>query len=109
MGEVKQMNILLLGNGFDLNYHLPTKYINFLNTVQYLSTSSWVDIHTVGDVFGSPKLQKMDKDIAKSYKKYKEAYDSIPLPREIINDLAELADNPWYSYFSDSLNKEWAG
>ena len=59
------MNILLLGNGFALNYHLPTKYINFLNTVQYLSTSSRVDIHTVGDVFGSPKLQKMTRILPK--------------------------------------------
>ena len=100
------MNVLLLGNGFDLNYHLPTKYINFLNTVQYLSTSSWVDIHTVGDVFGSPKLQKMDKDIAKSYKKYKEAYDSIPLDFETMEFFKKLNDNLLFSYLLQCINRD---
>jgi len=31
------MNVLFLGNGFDLHHHLPTKYINFLNTIDSLS------------------------------------------------------------------------
>ena len=30
------MNVFLLGNGFDLYHKLPTKYINFLNTVEFL-------------------------------------------------------------------------
>ena len=30
------MNVLLLGNGFDLNCGLPTKYINFLQIVDFL-------------------------------------------------------------------------
>ena len=30
------MNVLFLGNGFDLFHKLPTKYINFLNTVDSL-------------------------------------------------------------------------
>ena len=30
------MNVLLLGNGFDLNHMFPTSYINFLNTVNFL-------------------------------------------------------------------------
>ncbi len=31
------MNVLLLENGFDLYYKLPTKYSNFLNVSNYLA------------------------------------------------------------------------
>lgn len=71
------MNILLLGNGFDLFHHLPTKYINFLNTVDYLANSMLIDVKSVGDIFGSPKLQNLDAGIARSYNKYKTAYDKV--------------------------------
>ena len=31
--RVSWMNILLIGNGFDLEYGLPTKYVDFLEFV----------------------------------------------------------------------------
>lgn len=30
------MNIFLVGNGFDLYHGLPTKYENFLHTMEYI-------------------------------------------------------------------------
>lgn len=45
------MDILLLGNGFDLYHKLPTKYINFLNTVKFLQNNfSETDMTTI-DLF----------------------------------------------------------
>lgn len=101
------MNILLLGNGFDLFHNLPTKYINFLNTVNYLSNTNWVNVTTVGDIFESLKLQEMDAGIAKSYLKYKSAYDKAPLNYEIVKKFISLArNNIWFKYLLKSFNKD---
>ena len=61
------MKVLMLGNGFDINYKLLTKYINFLNIVNHISTISLTDMKTVGDILSSQKLQKVDLDVARSY------------------------------------------
>lgn len=62
-----KMKVLMLGNGFDINYKLLTKYINFLNIANHISTTALTDIKTVGDILGSEKLQKVDQDVARSY------------------------------------------
>lgn len=104
------MNALLLGNGFDINYTLPTKYINFLNTVEFLSRVSpeWLaGLQTVGDVFKSETLQKQDSFIADSYQKYKSFYDSTALPHHIAETLAKLPKaNLWCAYFLESFNRD---
>lgn len=101
------MNVLLLGNGFDLFHNLPTKYINFLNTVDYLANSMLVDVKNVGDVFGSTKLQTLDTGIARSYKKYKTAYDKVVLDYSVIEALSNLANNNiWFMYLLKSFNKD---
>lgn len=101
------MNILLLGNGFDLFHNLPTKYINFLNTVDYLAHTNWVNVRTVGDIFESLKLQEMDAGITKSYNKYKSAYDKAPLKYNAVERLSSLArSNIWFKYLLKSFNKD---
>ena len=93
------MNILLLGNGFDLHHHLPTKYINFLNTVDYLANHTLYDVETVGDIFRSSQLQKIDNGIAQSYERYKTAYNKTPLEWNVIEKLSSLAQNNiWFVY-----------
>lgn len=101
------MNVLLLGNGFDLNYKLPTKYINFLNTVNFLSTEPSSGKGFVGEVFGAQFLQLIDKDISNSYKAYQEIYDRIPLASEAVEKLTALAsNNSLYSFLYKSCNKD---
>ena len=101
------MNILLLGNGFDLFHNLPTKYINFLNIVDYLAHTNWGNVRTVGDIFESLKLQEMDAGIAKSYNKYKSAYDKAPLNYDVVERLSSLArSNIWFKYLLNSFNKD---
>lgn len=97
------MNIFLLGNGFDLYHKLPTKYINFLNTMEFLR--KYYDeksVTTAGDVFSDSRL--MDKEIQESYSVYNSAYDSIKLNVNEIKWLIEEANkNPWYNYFINNV------
>ena len=104
------MNVLMLGNGFDLNYGLATKYINFLNTVNFVSgkhmTNKLQQNCTVGQIFGHSVLQKTDKEIADSYQKYAEVYDSIAVDSGIVDQLKNCADNFWFRYLFKSFNKD---
>lgn len=94
------MNIFLVGNGFDLHYSLPTTYLNFLSTVNFLLKNKELEIKNVGDVFGRIAELKVDETIAISYAKYKSGYDSTLLPQKAICKMTTLAEtNPWFSYF----------
>ena len=102
------MNILLLGNGFDLYYQLPTKYNNFLNTVEFLLNNyNDSDIKTIGDVFKSEVLQQNDDFIRSSYQKYQDAYNTLKLDEFKIKELLKLTrDNVWFKYLVKSFNKD---
>ena len=104
------MNVLMLGNGFDINYKLLTKYINFLNVVSYISCNyadTMSDVKTVGDILGAKKLHELDPDIARSYIEYEVAYDSIPLKASIVEKFVQLAENNYFfTYLLDSFNKD---
>lgn len=101
------MNVLLLGNGFDINYKLPTKYINFLNTVNFLSKTPVADKQFVGEIFGAQSLQLKDKGISDSYKAYRKIYDRIPLDSGTVEKLTALAnDNLLYRFLHESYNKD---
>lgn len=97
------MDVFLLGNGFDLYHKLPTKYINFLNTVEFLRNHyDEKSITTAGSVFSDSRL--IDKEIQESYSIYKSAYDNIKLNVNEIKWLIEEANkNPWYNYFINNV------
>ena len=101
------MNILLLGNGYDLNYKLPTSYRNFLLTIDFLTKCDLENIHSVDDVFGNADLQKEDKFIAESYEMHKGTYAAVTLDTKTLHALVEQAKrNIWFSYFLKSFNRE---
>lgn len=101
------MNILLLGNGFDINYSLPTKYINFLNTVHYLTQHSDDIPQTIGEIFGADDLRAVDKDIDCSYKKYQTAYSEVSIDETVIAGLRNLGrNNIWFKYLYASTNRD---
>jgi len=101
------MNILLLGNGFDLYHLFPTKYVNFLNTVSFLANTRQYDINTVGDVFGKIELHKTDCGIAASYQEYKDTYNSVQIDPIAIQQLITLGKkNIWFSFLQKSFNKD---
>ncbi len=101
------MNILLLGNGYDLNYKLPTSYRNFLLTLDFLIKHNLDDINNIGNVFGSSELNNQDAFIKSSYEKYKDIYDNIQLDKKILrNMIKKTENNVWFSYLINSFNKD---
>lgn len=101
------MNVLLLGNGFDINYNLPTKYCDFLHTVEYLINESTATFRFVGEVFSSQDLQVKNSFITACYNKYKETFDKTALDEETIDKLVGLAQNNiWFNYLLSSFNKD---
>lgn len=100
-------NILLLGNGFDLYYKLPTKYDNFLHVVDFLQNHREAHLKTIGDVFSQQSLQETDPFIKICYEAHKKTYDSLSLDENDVNTILRLTDeNIWFSYLKKVFNKD---
>lgn len=102
------MKILLLGNGFDLYHYFPTRYDNFLHTVEFLQKYyDETTISTVGDVFGDERLTNTDNFIPQCYEKYSSVYNGFELDVDKIKQIVSLSkDNVWFKYFLSVFNKE---
>lgn len=102
------MKILLLGNGFDLYHKFPTRYDNFLHTVDFLQ--QYFDeekAKTIGDVFGDNRLQETDNFIPTCYEAYKDVYNCVEIEITKVKQLISFAENNmWFKYFLSSYNKE---
>lgn len=95
----ENMNILVLGNGFDLYHKLPTRYDNFLHTIDFLIKYFEPEMKTIADVFGDSRLQKEDAFICKCYNTHKTVYENITLDEYAIKQLINLSkDNLWFRY-----------
>lgn len=99
------MNILIIGNGFDLAHDLPTSYSDVLNFLQKIErTSTW---HGTKNEFINTHLDKVD--INSSFYNYiVNAFDSrietnnsnCKNSNHIIQEIYDnLDDNIWYTYF----------
>ena len=101
------MNVLLLGNGFDLYHKLPTRYDNFLHTVDFLINNYTSEMTTVADVFGNEKLQTANNFILECYNQHKISYEQTKLEEEKIKEIINNTNrNIWFSYLFKSFNKE---
>lgn len=101
------MNLVLLGNGFDLSLGLPTSYIDFLDTMDFILASESDSCKTVADIWCSKQLRKRNKNIANAYDKYKAIYENIPFPEGVIAAIkSTLEKNSWYRYLTGSFNKD---
>ena len=101
------MDILLLGNGFDLHYNFPTKYQNFLMVVGWLTNNYNEKIITVADVLGNNELCSKDTLIKQYYNKYRKCCEKIKLNSTDIDKLIKLAkNNIWFKYLFNSYNKD---
>lgn len=100
-------NVLLLGNGFDLYYKLPTQYIDFLHVVNYLLSNRNANFETVGEVFSQKSLQESDSFIATCYNAHQQTFDATPLDKNDISEIIKLTEkNLWFSYLSKVFNKD---
>ena len=101
------MNIFMLGNGFDLHYGFPTKYINFLNTMEFLCKNAEKHFETIDSIFGDPALQKQDSSIRRCYDEYKAYYPYVQIDHaELTIMVAEAKKNSWFKYFCEKYNKD---
>lgn len=80
------MNILLLGNGFDLYHNLPTSYFCFLSVAKYLKEDN--PAISIKEVFDSTKSEC--KHIAISYDTYKSFYESYIFDEDNKKDIEEI-------------------
>lgn len=102
------MNVLLLGNGFDLYHYLPTKYINFMHTMKFLIEADDLIIYkTVGHVFGSSKLRAMDSFISDCYENNRRAFDVVKIDQETLISMVNNAkQNSWYLFFCNRCTED---
>lgn len=101
------MNIYMLGNGFDLHYSFPTKYINFMNTMMFLCDNPDGEFGTVAKIFGNHDLKKQDSDIRRCYDRYKDYYPYANVDQSTLQDMvSKTAANSWFQYFRKTLNQD---
>lgn len=99
------MDVLVLGNGFDLSHILPTTYLSFLRTTEYFvfDNNDLRDV-TIGKVFRS--IQNQCKTIKNSYEAYRDVYDNHVLEKKKISDLLDKCRrNHWWHCFHVNYNK----
>lgn len=104
-------NVLVIGNGFDLYHFLPTRYIDFLRTVNRL-----MELHESGRlnccqyikyVWGpdSP-IYTDDEYIRACYKVHSEKMKSVLLDQDNLAELVDICrNNIWVNYFRGCLEK----
>jgi hypothetical protein len=102
------LNILLLGNGFDLHHKFPTAYIDFLHTIKFLVEHyDESTMKTVADVFGDDRLKSKCKNIETSFAEYEYFYKETSLDADKVKEIIEKAkNNLWFKYFSTAAEKE---
>ena len=102
------MNILIVGNGFDLSHYLPTKYDHFM--VAMNAIENWDE--SKGDMGFDDLLGSLyeKEDYFFGYTKAMYKTDEIKISIDQIKELKEkLKENVWYQYFSDHVRevKTW--
>ena len=103
-----KMNILIVGNGFDLSHYLPTKYDHFMVAMEAIENWDVSKGEMNFDDLFSALYEKEDYFFGYTKAMYKT--DEIKMSVDQIKDLQEqLKDNVWYQYFSDHVKevKTW--
>ncbi|HAV4451573.1 TPA: hypothetical protein JIR02_17855, partial [Acinetobacter baumannii] len=102
------MNILVVGNGFDLSHFLPTKYDHFMFAMQSIQNFKKNNIDMeFKDIFG--ELLESEYHF---FDKTKILYDTnkIIIPQNEVKSIKDkLNKNSWYKYFHNHFTeiKTW--
>ena len=98
------MNILVIGNGFDLAHGLPTKYTDFLDFIKEFQDFQQFQIPK--DV--QSQLQLLCSPRKKAYHNY--FYNLLSENRTLYSELITLTtDNSWLRYFIEIYNSKGNG
>lgn len=94
------MNILIVGNGFDLSHYLPTKYDHFMVAMKAIENfDEWNDGINFDDLFG---LLYEKEDYFFGYTKAIYKTKRIKISSAQVDNLKQkLESNVWYKYFSE--------
>lgn len=98
------MNILIVGNGFDLSHYLPTKYDHFMDVMGAIETHEGETI-SFDELFSKCRE---DWFIAKTKEYY--LTENLSLEKDQLTKIKKLLkENSWYQYFKDHVNevKTW--
>ena len=97
------MNILIVGNGFDLSHYLPTKYDHFMDVMSAIETSKSNSMN-FDELFSKFRENWF---IAKTKEYY--LIENIFLKRSIDYYSKMLKENSWYQYFKSHVQeiKTW--
>lgn len=99
------MDYLLLGNGFDLHYNLPTSYLSFLVTIKYIRNHTLHSPLNIGNIF--KELAPTCKAIEYSYNNYKNEYSKLNIDLSEISTITEKAySNCWIEYLLKAYNED---
>ncbi len=100
--------ILVLGNGFDLHYKLPTTYLNFLHTAIFIRDNYRTGrFRFASNVFGDSKLNQNDDGILHSWNEYHVVYNHVQLPQDKVEEICNLArGNLWFRFFETHHNED---
>ncbi|MGA8883523.1 MAG: AbiH family protein [Acinetobacter sp.] len=102
------MNILIVGNGFDLSHYLPTKYDHFMVAMGAIENGDVLKGEMGFDDLFDSLYGKEDYFFRHTKAIYKT--DEIKISVDQIKELQEkLKENVWYQYFSDHVRavKTW--
>lgn len=97
------MNVLLLGNGFDLYHNLLTSYDDFITVGMHLvkkyPSYNFKETNTYSEL---KELSECSEPIKTSLSMYEDAYSITNINPEEYSVLIELLHtNSWFKYFSD--------
>lgn len=92
------MYTLMIGNGFDLAHNLPTKYVDFMNFLEwcYLTENGY-------DKYIEVAFQKLDAKL-RNYIENNFRNEDIIISN-IKNLVNNQENNKWYEYFTKILNE----
>ncbi|MEM5566011.1 AbiH family protein [Psychroserpens sp. AS72] len=86
--------ILITGNGFDLNYGLPTSYSDFINILNKIESNQKQDYNLIFSQFAENKL------LAKNFKPFELDAQKIKLLE------SNMKDSQWYDFFKSEFHIE---
>ncbi|MDO3663436.1 AbiH family protein [Acinetobacter higginsii] len=102
------MNILIIGNGFDLSHFLPTKYDHFMSAMKEIERFEFSTSDMNFDDIYKELIISGDFFISKTKELYN--HKNVILNKEQLNNFkSRLINNTWYKYFLSHVNdiKTW--
>lgn len=102
------MNILIIGNGFDLAHGLPTKYWDFLMFAKCVKEASdWGSIRNVSEFSElNPKLRNIVYDMNFFWSAYSGGEEKEQSKNNLNKFKKIVNGNIWLKYFLNQLDKE---